>query len=271
MPSLFAHTDRLICEAMEIQRRDDLNRRSLRLNPLSCEESLHLANRLFDRMMANYSERLHAHSPMLWRCRRATDIRGDNRNPETILEQAVANLADTGHMPDWFNQCPVASGITDSSKDRRRAIDLIHLSEGKARLVELKWASNTPAYALFEVLEYGLAYLFALLNARELHLEQRRLMQVDQVALEVVAPSAFYEHETQSDLFANMNNAVGKFAAEKTGGALSMSLQALSFPAEFDRIPFDDGRAVIDRCRDGTLSDETSMVRNAFSHLVSVS
>lgn len=271
MTSLFAGTDRLICNALGIQRRDHLNRQTLRFDPLSGKSSFRLVSELYDRMTANFSGRLHAPSSMLWRCRRASDIQYDNRNPETILEKAVANLADTGHMPDWFNQCPVASGITDSSKDRRRAIDLIHLSEGKARLVELKWASNTPAYALFEVLEYGLAYLFALLNARELHLQQRRLMQVDQVALEVVAPSAFYEHETQSDLFANMNNAVGKFAAEKTGGALAMSLQALSFPAEFDRIPFDDGRAVKNRCRDGTLSDETSMVRNAFSHLVSVS
>ena len=267
MPCLFAGTDSLICGALGIRRREYLNRESLRLDPLSDEELLDLMDGLHERMTANFSGKLKAHSEMLWRCRRAIDIRGDNRNPETILEKAVANLADTGHMPDWFNQCPVASGITDASKDRRRAIDLVHLSASKARLVELKWASNTPAYALFEVLEYGLAYVFARFHARQFHLEQRRLMQVDQVALEVVGPSEFYKHETQSDLFANMNKAVGEFAAEKTGGALSMSLQALSFPAAFDRIPFDDGMAVKEKCRNAELSDEASLVRHAFSQL----
>ena len=179
----------------------------------------------------------------------------------------MANLAHVGHMPDWFNQCPVASGITDSSKDRRRAIDLIHLSKRKARLVELKRASNTPAYALFEVLEYGLSYVFARLHAREFHLESQRLMQVDQVGLEVVGPREFYENEDQWHLFANMSRAVAKFVTEKTRGTVSMSLRALSFPAGFDRIPFDDGMAVKEKCRNAELSDEASLVRHAFSQL----
>lgn len=68
-----------------------------------------------------------------------------------------------------------------------------------------------------------------------------------------------------------MSQAVGKFALEKTGGALSMSIRALSFPAEFDRIPFVDGREVKEKCRTAKLSDEASMVRNAFCRLLSVS
>ena len=148
--------------------------------------------RPYRRMMDNFSGMAAMPSKMLRCCRRAKEIRDDNRNPETILEKAVAILADKGRMPDWFNQCPVASGITNSSKDQRRAIDLVHLSSRKARLVELKWCSNTPVYALFEVLEYGLAYVFARLHARELHLERRRLMQVDQVELEVVGPRGFF-------------------------------------------------------------------------------
>ena len=270
MHSLFSGTEQIICEALGIRRRAALKRRSLRLAQLSDEKSFKLVNSLYDRMMANYSEGSFSPSGMLWRCRRAPDIRDDNPNPETILEKAVANLADQGHMPGWFNQCPVASGITDPSKDRSRAIDLVHLSASKARLIELKWASDTPAYALFEVLEYGLAYLFALLHEHELLLERRRLLQVAEVALEVVAPSAFYEQETHSDLFTSMNTAIGRFAAEKTGGTVSMSLGALSFPVQFDRIPFNDGRAVKNSCRGDTLSDEASMVRNAFSQLVPI-
>ena len=270
MPSLFAGTDWLICRALGIQKREQLNRRSLRLDPVSEASSLRLVNQLYEQMASNFTGNLHTHSEKLWRTRRATEIRDDNCDPETILEKAVANLADGGHMADWYNQCPVASGVTESSKDRRRAIDLINLSKRKARLIELKWASNTPAYALFQVLEYGLAYVFAVLQAREFHLEQRRLMRVDRVALEVVAPSAFYEHETQSDLFASVNTSVGRFAAEKTGGTVSMSLQALSFPLDFDRIPFNDGRAVKNGCRGDTPSDEALAVRNAFSQLAPI-
>ena len=92
-------------------------------------------------------------------------------------------------------------------------------------------------------------------------------MQVDQVGLEVVGPREFYENEDQWHLFANMSRAVAKFVTEKTRGTVSMSLRALSFPAGFDRIPFDDGMAVKEKCRNAELSDEASLVRHAFSQL----
>ena len=267
MPSLFDGTDKLICDALGIQRRKKLNHRTLRIEPLSDEIAFSLVNGLYEQMIANFSGQPVSQSEKLWCCRREPEIRDDNLNKETILEKAVAILAEEGHMPEWFNQCPVASGITDPYKDRRRAVDLIHLSDVKARLIELKWASNTPAHALFQILEYGLAYVFARLHMRELHLEKRRLMQVEQVQLEVVGPRDFFDHEKPSDLFARMDKAVGKFAKEKTGGALSMSLRELSFPARFYPIPFKDGRTVKEKCRNGTLSREGTIIRDAFSRL----
>ena len=36
-----------------------------------------------------------------------------------MLEYVVATLAKNGHMPDWYNQCPAVSGITDSSMSRQ--------------------------------------------------------------------------------------------------------------------------------------------------------
>lgn len=39
----------------------------------------------------------------------------------------------------------------------------------------------------------------------------------------------------------------------------------------YDRIPFVDGRAVTETCRESTLNDQASMVHNAFSQLVSPS
>lgn len=101
-------------------------------------------------------------SSKLWTLRRATRIASHHRGRETLLEKAVAMLAANGHMPGWFNQCPAASGIGDSSRNRRSNIDLVHWSEadGHARLVELKWNSDDPSAAMRQILRYGAAHLF---------------------------------------------------------------------------------------------------------------
>ena len=205
---------------------------------------------------------------MLWCCRQATDIRDDNINRETLLEKAVAMLALEGYMPGWFNQCPVATGVADSHKGRRRAVDLVHLSDGKARLIELKWDSDMPLSALFQILEYGLAYLLARLHVREFQLEKRQLMNVKHLGLEVVSPREFFMKQKPSNLFPVMDKAVSKFATERTGGTLSMSLGAFSFPEEFDSVPFEDGRDVTEKCRTKTLPEDGDMVCNAFSRLI---
>ncbi len=270
MPSLFDGTDKLICDALGIQYRKHLNQRSLRIEPFSEEKACSLIHGLYDQMMINFSGEPVSQSEKLWSCRRATKICDDNDSQEKILEKAVAILAEEGHMPEWFNQCPVASGITDPGKDRSRDVDLIHLTGLNARLIELKWASDTPAHALFQILEYGIAYVFARLHMRKLYLEERHLMRVEKIGLEVVGPREFFVNEKRLDMFDRMDKSVGKFAAEKTGGTLSMSLHALSFPAEFDRIPFKDGREVKKSCRNSTLSTEGAKVRDAFSRLVPV-
>ena len=268
MPSLFDGTDKLICDALGIQYRKDLNQQCLSIELFSEEKACGLVNGLYDQMMANFSGKPVSQSEKLWCHRRAAKICDDNDSQETILEKAVAILAEEGHMPEWFNQCPVASGITNPKIDKKRAVDLIHLTGVNARLIELKWASNTPVHALFQILEYGIAYVFARNNMDELHLEKRHLMHVEKIGLEVVGPRKFYVvNEKRSDLFEAVDKAVGKFAAEKTGGALSMSLSARSFPAGFKRIPFVDGKAVKEKCQDVTLSREGTMVRDAFSQL----
>lgn len=267
MPSLFNGTDQLICDALEIQRRDELKRRSQRVRPLSDNEALALINELYEQMMANFSGRPVSYSEKLWYCRHAAGIQDRHKSKEKILEKAVAMLAKKGHMAEWFNQCPVASGLTHSGKDRNRAIDLIHISGKKARLIELKWNSDTPVHALFQLLEYGLAYVFARLHVRELNLKKRRLMNVGQIGLEVVGPREFFVNGFRTDLFDSMDKAIGKFVTEKTGGALSISLRALSFPAGFKRIPFVDGKAVKEGCLSTTLSREGAMIRNTFSRL----
>ena len=161
---------------------------------------------IYDKIVANYPGAPHSKSHSLWLLRRATEIRADNKSPEKMLEKAVAMLADRGHMPGWYNQCPVASGIVTSRSDKNSAVDLVACSESKeeVRFIELKWDSDSPQSALQQILMYGLAYLFCRVHRGELPLHYRSLMDAHHVALEVVAPCRYYEgvHSvgTQSDL-----------------------------------------------------------------------
>ena len=174
-------------------------------------------------------------------------------------------------MPGWFNQCPVATGIADPHADGKRSVDLVHLSDHTLRLVELKWnGHDRPPLALFEVVEYGLAYLLARLHRRELGLEARPLMQdfVHHVRLEVVAPRAFFAGSGHRDLFSRMHNALARFAKMQTNGEWSMSLHPLAFPDSFDAVPFASGKAVKEEvCTRHTLSPEGRAVRDAFANL----
>ena len=274
MPSLFAGTDPLICDALRIEDRKHLNYKSAKLEPLSDEIAFRLVQRLYGRIDHNFPGQARSPSEKLWRCRHATAIDDDNPRPETRLEKAVAILAHQGYMPGWFNQCPVATGIADPHADGKRSVDLVHLCGPTLRLVELKWPRrarnrDTPPFALFEVLEYGLAYLLARMHKRELRLEARLLMQdsVHHVRLEVVAPRAFWAGTSHRDLFSPMHNALARFAKAQTNGDWSMSLHTLVFPDCFDTVPFDSGKAVREVCTRRPLSPEGHAVCDAFANL----
>ena len=59
-----------------------------------------------------------SNSKKLWELRREARIASHNASPEVMLERAVAMLAKSGTMPEWFNQCPTASGIGNSFRNR---------------------------------------------------------------------------------------------------------------------------------------------------------
>ena len=229
-------------------------------------------NRIYNKMEANYPGSPRSRSRELWKLRRACGLCAHNDSPEKMLEKAVAMLGESCHMPEWFNQCPVASGIVGSRSNTKNAVDLVHWSEssGYARLVELKWKSNDPPYALREILRYGVAYIFCRGHRKELPLQgkyYRPLMDVHRIALEVVAPREFYSDDNLNDLYANVSKSLNEFARSKTGGILSMSLNALAFPEEFNQIPFKNGQKVRRKCDTFELSDEGRMVRDAFDRL----
>ena len=213
-------------------------------------------------------------SKKLWKLRHACDIADNNDSPEKMLEKAVAMLAARGHMPEWFNQCPAASGIIDPDSDRKSSVDLVHWDalNKHARLVELKWESDDPLHALREILRYGTAYIFCRVHRNNLPLQNRPLMDARHVSLEVVAPRGFYNGYNEKDRFAQMSKSLNEFASSKING-LTMSLDALafpeSFPAEFEQI-FENGADVKRNCNVTPLTPEGQAVRDAFTNLTPV-
>jgi hypothetical protein len=92
------------------------------------------------------------------------------------------------------NQIPVASGLTDSG-NRKNCIDLAWRPQetDSAVFVELKWDSNNPVFAAFEVLNYGIVYLFARRFLWD-HYKGKEWMKKRVVLLSVLAPDPFYEN-----------------------------------------------------------------------------
>lgn len=267
MPTLFDGTDEVVCRALGIARRGSLGNPNGSPESLSSDAASALVRDLFACLEGNYAGQPRSASQELWACRRATLVDAGNRRAETLLEKAVANLADAGHMPGWFNQCPVASGVVDPYADGSRCIDLVHCAADNARFVELKWASQGPAYALFQILEYGLAYIFAWQRKHELGVANRPLMSVREIRLEVLGPGKFYQRGHKPELFRAVHEALHAFVAERTAGDLSMSLQALAFPADFRRVPFRDGGEVGAHCGGGDLTPAARNVCEAFSNV----
>ena len=212
-------------------------------------------------------------SRKLWELRRACNISSNKPNkPETRLEKAVAMLAENGHRPKWFNQCPVASGMNDSSRYRRSAVDLVHWCElcRCARLVELKWENDDPLEALRQILRYGAAYIFCRVHENELQFPAPSLMKmnVSHVSLEVVAPPSFCQN-----LIAQITKPHGEFIdngfVDSKISGLSMSLKVLAFPDGF-QMPFNNGADVKSKCFTRQLTSEGKAVCDAFNNLTQV-
>lgn len=92
-------------------------------------------------------------------------------------------------------------------------------------------------------------------------------MDAAHVALEVVVPPSFYAFDDGAAFAAKANDRLASLAKSKTGGALSMSLTALSFPDEFQDLPFSTGGEMLSACRRSDLTGTTRRVRDAFAAL----
>lgn len=234
---------------------------------LDKESFFELIFSLYSRLEANYSGRLPSNEN--WRISRVTRLSDHNQSPEVLLERAIAMLSESGFMKDWYNQVPVASGLIDERLDKRAALDLVQLSDKVARFIELKWESDTPAYAAFEVLRYGLVYLFSRINAQEFGYSDKQLMRIDKIELQMVAPTAYFRNYNLGWLERYMNQAVADLACQKTSGRLVMGFQFLAIPDDF-RLPFGSGSEVRSVCESAEVSEGARHVRDAFHSLYNV-
>ncbi len=183
-----------------------------------------------------------------WRLERKTKLDANNKSPEVVLERAIAVVAENGPLDSWYNQVPVASGLINDRADKRAAIDLLEYKGNSAAFVELKWASDTPAYAAFEILRYGLAYLLCRNNKVEFKYEEKALMLVDTVELQVLAPAIFYDKCDLRFLAEGIGAGLERLCAGRKD-KLRMTFVFRSFAPDF-KLPFISGEEV-DRIRGG--------------------
>ena len=175
-------------------------------------------------------------------------------------------------MPEWFNQCPAASGIGDSSRNRRSNVDLVRWqdAERQATLVELKWNSGSPSQAVRQVLRHGAAYLFCRKHRCELPVDTSPVMSARHVSLRVAAPRRYYADEhLQGCLSRARESLIGVDLGAGMPGP-SMSIDVLAFPGPFDQLPFANGADVRRSCGERRLTETGREILDAFHGLHSV-
>ena len=153
-----------------------------------------------------------------------------------MLERAIAILAVADELPEWHNQIPVASGLIDGKKHKRAAVDLVRMDGNAAEMVELKWKSDTPLYALFEVLLYGLVLLLCRRKAEKFGYCGLELIEAPVVKLAVLAPSQYYDgYDCRK--YADEISAGLRLLCRKYRVFPEMSFHFLHFPSCFEH-PF---------------------------------
>ena len=264
--SIFDGTDDVIASFFGFRDNQRLKQRSVSqgLRRPRDGDFLSLVTDIFGCLSSNRTKRQPSREN--WRFERVTTLSAHNRSPEVILERAVAMLAEKGEMPGWLNQVPVASGLVDDRSDKRAALDLVELRDDRARFIELKWESDTPAYAAFEILRYGLVYLFSRVNAVPFGYEGQKLLRVGHIDLQVAAPNKFFDKHDLRWLRFGLDQGIKELSHQKTAGQLEMGFDFLAIPREFE-LPFRDGAEARAACESDPPAKGAMLVRDAFNAL----
>jgi hypothetical protein len=140
------------------------------------------------------AQHLHPRSPSNenWRWEKKLHISENNQSPEKQCEKMIAAYCGE----DWINQVPTASGLLNGISETHCNIDLVHrVAPAEYEFIELKFKNRTPLSAAFEILKYGLLYLFSRRYAEQLGYSalSKPTLGARMVHLRVVAPTAYYE------------------------------------------------------------------------------
>ena len=248
-PALLGGVEPAICRVLGIK---NLRHRSALLE-LGKREGLPrgAVGAMFAVIAANWG-RCRAAQPLLtssanWRWRSPqTAIAPQNKSAEVVFERAVVRACEELKRCDWSNQVPVASGIAGSSRDRRRAIDLVHQrSPGRFEFIELKVASDTPLFAAFEIIAYTCIWLLSRREAGEAH---GPLLTATEIDARVLAPAAYYARYDLSALAALLDQELSALGSAH-GVKLSFGFDALG--GDISPFPSSDNAlmALVDRRR----------------------
>lgn len=170
-----------------------------------------------------------------WKCCKGYTTKSAEVKRERDMIDAHCKSLTEGQIPRWANQIPVASGLLDSFADKRLAVDLAHRCEVPEHrsdicyaLIELKIKSNTPLYAMFEILLYGLLFVFSRSNRKDLRYDivRQPLLGVDRLHLRVLAPPSYYKPYKLDWLELDLNRAVSGFAHKKADMEMDFSCWA---------------------------------------------
>ena len=172
-----------------------------------------------------------------WRVVRRPEFASQNTSPEVTLERSMIQVTDE----NWVNQVPTSSGLTGPRYDKARNLDLVHnMGHGVWEFIELKVESDTPLYAVMEILQYGLLFLFSRHHQQELRYDtSKELLQAPHMHLKVLAPYPYYTCNHGDRLYQlqwleeSLNKGLQRFVEETTQPPLQMDFQFEAFPPDF--------------------------------------
>jgi hypothetical protein len=169
-----------------------------------------------------------------WRWERQTTYTERNRSKEKVLEKRIVNIPVDG----WVNMIPTASGIMGSG-ERQCNVDLAHeCAPDSYEFVELKWGSDTPLYAAYEILRLGVLYLFSRTHRQQLeYSDSNRLLAAKLLRLAVLAPSDYYEDWGRADELCRLEEKVSvglQALCRERQVPVTVDFQFQVFPSTFD-------------------------------------
>jgi hypothetical protein len=141
-------------------------------------------------LQARVNGQIRPASSQNWRWKKQLYISEHNESREKKTEKKIADECDD----NWVNQVPTSSGLLNSTSDRACSIDLVHrVSASEFEFVELKIDSDTPLFAAFEILKYGMMFVFSRRHSTELGYNPAgELLNAKTITLCVLAPSQYY-------------------------------------------------------------------------------